>query len=73
MTEWHDIASAPIGEDILLFVPQNDSVVVIGHKFSAEDGDNDWYPQHESQFKGGPYAAAPTHWAPLPSPPKAGQ
>lgn len=70
--QWQHIETAPAGEDVLLFVPDNEDKVIVAHRFNGDDDPNCWYPQHESQFRGDPYMEiTPTHWMPLPDPPAA--
>ena len=61
MIEWKPIETAPMDTDVLLFEP--DYSIFVGSNFSLDDGDSYWCAC------GGP-RRKPTHWMPLPEPPK---
>ena len=58
---WKPIETAPMDTDVLLFEP--DYSIFVGSNFSLDDGDSYWCAC------GGP-RRKPTHWMPLPEPPK---
>lgn len=67
-TDWRLIETAPAGEDVILYSPDADPEILVGHRFRVGD-DEDWYPQHESYKNGMPFDVGFTHWMPLPEPP----
>lgn len=68
--DWQPIATAPPGEDILGFFPDADTPVMIVHSFDPDDGaGREWYEQNADLCPDA-LIVEPTHWMPLPAPPK---
>lgn len=66
MSEWRPIETAPTAEAILIY---------------RDDGEIELIPEEDNDFEWEPYdginesedgVSKPTHWMPLPEPPKAG-
>lgn len=64
--EWQQIETLSEGVDALLVFPDfnEEYRVMIGHLL-----DGDWYPQ-DADMCPEPFDAKPTHWMPVPEPPK---
>lgn len=79
MSEWQDIETAPKnGTEVLLSNP-TDGYVAIGFFVSPcdlddslEDDEPDWFTTYGEHLGSdiGDWSTAPTHWMPLPEPPK---
>ena len=67
--EWQPIETAPRdGTYVLLYWPRGDGIhetVVEGHFYTARDGDEFWWAVSRLEDR-----TDPTHWLPLPAPPK---
>lgn len=58
--EWRDISTAPKdGTDVLIFQAGYEGVYLCWY----DDSDGVWFDERDNSY-------APTHWLPLPSPPK---
>lgn len=75
MSEWQPIESAPKDEtDILLFFPDGywstGSEYAVGFWGSVGEPDAGWYHGEADSTSMTAFGSHPSHWAPLPLPPK---
>ena len=72
--KWQPIDTAPFDKRVLLYDPRMNTSVVAQQMTALEDGEKSWVyarklsgnSKHAVAF----VVAAPTHWMPLPEPPK---
>ena len=76
MSEWQPISTAPKdGTPVLVFSPyedRNEPTNVVVAKYEIYGPDNEWWVYCEAVLAdiSGQIDPEPTHWMPLPSPPK---
>ncbi len=59
MSEWQPIETAPIGQEVLVYVPRRLGALYAGARLTGTQ----WWSRNLGDLK-------PTHWMPLPEPPK---
>ena len=64
MTDWQPIETAPVGQYVLGYYPDDPWAPV----WTVIQEFGEWYGDHHTS-KSGTYRKAPTHWMPHPEPP----
>jgi len=68
MNGWKPIATAPMDEAVLVFLTGAAMGLEIEIAYcSSDDSEGDWYP---ATTDGPPLDVLPSHWMPLPDPPR---
>jgi hypothetical protein len=68
--DWQPIETAPEKTPILVWVPADVELRCGGGPYRAVKVDGEWFSAAVFSMKGWARAPAPTHWMPLPDPPK---